>query len=473
MIGILLLFSHQVEAITEEEEMALIERFQTVRLGDPLAEPQRRVLRVLVAYNQTDYFIDEQGRKRGFDFEVLERFEKFLNKGKKRASERIEFAYYPMQFSKIINALAEGRGDIAAAGLTVTPERSAIVDFADPYLPEVHEILVTHDTVKGIDQVENLAGREIAVAYGTSYMEHLRLLSDNFVKRGLKPIKIIEVDEDLDPEDLLELVNSGAIKMTIIDDYRAELWSKVLTHIVPRTDIMTNEGGKIAWAVRKDAPKLKEQANQFVKTFKQGTLLGNVLFKRYFKGARWVKNPLGETEFRKLDKVMGLMKKYAERYGWDWIAVAAQAYQESGLDQEKLSPAGAIGIMQLLPSTAEGNPINIKNIKDLEENIHAGVKYLAFVRKHYFSDPAIAPEDRIDFSWAAYNAGPNRIQRLRKIAKKRGYDPNVWFNNVEHIAAEVISAEPVRYVSNINKYYVAYKIGLKSWERRKSALEKH
>ena len=122
--------------------------------------------------------------------------------------------------------------------------------------------------------------------------------------------------------------------------------------------------------------------------------------------------------------------------------------------------------MQLLPSTAAQRPIRIKNIKSVENNIHAGVKYLNFVRNTYFDDPAISPADRIDFSWAAYNAGPTRIQNLRRRAAKRGYDPNRWFNNVEHMASESIGRETVDYVANVNKYYIAYKFALERQERR-------
>ncbi len=145
--------------------------------------------------------------------------------------------------------------------------------------------------------------------------------------------------------------------------------------------------------------------------------------------------------------------------------MAAQAYQESQLDQRKVSPAGAVGIMQVLPSTASQKPININNVKKVENNIHAGVKYLSFLRKRYFSDPEIAPADRVDFSWAAYNAGPTRIQKLRGKAEERGYNPNKWFNNVEHLASETIGRETVDYVININKYYVSYKFALERQER--------
>ena len=189
-------------------------------------------------------------------------------------------------------------------------------------------------------------------------------------------------------------------------------------------------------------------------------------FDAYYKSRRWVKNPLDPKELSKLESVVKIMKRYGEQYGWDWIAVAAQAYQESALNHNKVSAAGAVGIMQVLPSTAAQNPINIKDVSKVDKNIHAGVKYLNFIRKRYFSDPAIGLADRVDFSWAAYNAGPARIQRLRKRAAKRGYDPNRWFENVEHMASESIGRETVDYVANINKFYIAYKFAIERQEKR-------
>ncbi len=186
--------------------------------------------------------------------------------------------------------------------------------------------------------------------------------------------------------------------------------------------------------------------------------MGNILFKRYYKNSKFIKNPLTEKEREKLIQVISLFKKYALNYGFDYLAVAAQAYQESGLDNSKRSHAGAVGIMQLLPRTASGKNVNIKNIKKLENNIHAGVKYLNFIRMRYFNDPAIKPTARVDFAWAAYNAGPARINQMRKTAAKRGFDPNRWFFNVEKIAAEKIGRETVDYVANINKYFIAYKL---------------
>ena len=150
-------------------------------------------------------------------------------------------------------------------------------------------------------------------------------------------------------------------------------------------------------------------------------------------------------------------KKYADRYSLDWLLLVGQGYQESQLDQGKVSHAGAVGLMQVLPSTAAGNPINIQNVNIADNNVHAGVKYLHYLIDRYFSDPKIDVLNRHLLALAAYNAGPARIARLRGIAKAKRLNPNVWFDNVEIIAAQDIGRETVDYVSNIYKFYASYR----------------
>jgi membrane-bound lytic murein transglycosylase MltF len=135
----------------------------------------------------------------------------------------------------------------------------------------------------------------------------------------------------------------------------------------------------------------------------------------------------------------------------------AQGYQESGLRQDVKSPVGAVGIMQLMPSTAAAPPISIPDIEKIEQNIHAGVKYLRHITDTYFDDPELSIIDRHLFAFAGYNAGPNRIQRLRRKAAEQGLDPNKWFNNVELVVRKHVGGEPTQYVRNIFKYYLAYR----------------
>ncbi len=154
----------------------------------------------------------------------------------------------------------------------------------------------------------------------------------------------------------------------------------------------------------------------------------------------------------------GLLKTYAGKYDFDWLMIAAQGYQESYLDQSKRSPVGAIGVMQVMPATARDPNVAIPQIHLQEPNIHAGVKYLRFLRDRYFSDPVLSDLDRTLFSFAAYNAGPGNVAKARKRAAKLGLDPNQWLDNVEIAAAKVVSREPIVYVRNIYKYFVAYKL---------------
>lgn len=155
---------------------------------------------------------------------------------------------------------------------------------------------------------------------------------------------------------------------------------------------------------------------------------------------------------------MHVFQKTAGKYGLNWVLAIALGYQESTLDQRKRSPAGAIGVMQLLPSTARDPNVNIPNIEQVEPNIHAGVKYLHFLHDRYFSNEDMDTLNQWLFAIASYNAGPARIAKLRAEARSLGLDSNKWFKNVELVAAKRIGRETVQYVSNIFKYFIAYRL---------------
>jgi membrane-bound lytic murein transglycosylase MltF len=201
-------------------------------------------------------------------------------------------------------------------------------------------------------------------------------------------------------------------------------------------------------------------------------LLGNVTLKRYLKNTRWIEDVRSGKALESYQETIDIIRRHASDYDFDWLMIAAQGYQESKLDQGQRSRAGAIGIMQVLPSTAADPNVNIHNIEEAENNVHAGIKYLRFVRDRYFSDPGIEPLDRVLFSFAAYNAGPGNIAKARKKAAALGFDPNQWFGNVEVAASRVISREPVIYVRNIYKYYVAYKLIEENRIKREDARTK-
>jgi len=417
---------------------------------------ERGVIRVLVTYKKTEYFV-VQGQQHGFEYELMEEFERAINaKTKDKGRPRIDLVYIPVPFQSLIPSLLKGRGDVAAAGLTITPGRQEKVDFTIPYVNDVSEVVVTHKSDTSIRSLDDLSGKVLYVLSGSSYVQHLVELAEKFKEQGKPPVYIVESDAYLATEDILELVNAGIVEVTVADNHIASLWSNVLPNIVVRDDIAVNKSGQIAWAVRKNNPKLRASLNKFLESHRQGTLLGNVLFKRYYENTRWITNPLSDTAREKLEKYHTLFKHYADEYDFDWLLIAALAFQESKLNPAKKSPRGAIGIMQIKPSTAKDKNVGIKNVAKLDNNVHAGVKYLAFLRDRYFTSPRIKDGAGIHFSLAAYNAGPAKVRKMRAKAKEMGLNPDVWFRNVEQAAQQMVGSETTRYVANIYKYYLAY-----------------
>jgi len=440
-----------------------VARLLAARFGDLPAMRERRVVRVLVTYDKTNFFFRD-GQARGFEYEMLRRFEEELNAGLGREQVRTHLVFVPVPFGSLLSSLLEGRGDIAAAGLTITPSRLERVAFSAPYLDDVSEIFVTSQAVDPQAPLEDLAGRTIVVPPRTSYVRHLRELGE----RLGRPIDVVEAAPGLQSEDLLDLVSTGAIDVTVVDDHIAEIWSGVHPDLVLRRDVPVHEGSEIAWAVRKESGELREALSRFARANRRGTLLGNVLFRRYYADGVGLTNPLAEDEVGRLRELESLFRKYADRYGFDWLALAAQAYAESGLRQDRRSRNGAIGIMQLLPSTAAGKAVRIPDISSPDANIHAGARYMAYLSDR-FAEEGIGDAERFDFALAAYNAGPTRVRRFRERARERSLDPDRWFRNVEVAALELIGQETVRYVARVNKYYVAYRLARDANRLRVSA----
>jgi membrane-bound lytic murein transglycosylase MltF len=270
---------------------------------------------------------------------------------------------------------------------------------------------------------------------------------------------------------LLEMVNAGHIPMIVIDSHNAQFWTQIFDKIKVHPEIAVRSGGEIAWAFRKDSPKLKTAINEFVQAHKKGSLIGNMLLKRYLKNTKYVKNSLSEKELKKYEAMVRLFQKYAEQYDFDYLMMAAQAYQESGLDQSTKSRAGAVGVMQVLPTTASDRNVNVAEIEKLENNIHAGTKYMRFIINRYYKDEPMDHLNKMLFAFASYNAGPAKVKRLRKKTAAMGLNPNVWFNNVEIAAAQVIGRETVQYVGNIYKYYIAYKMITEQRERKQKLMK--
>lgn len=440
-------------------------------VGDFDGMVERRKIRALVPYSKTFYFLDG-ATQRGISYEGMQIFGKWLNKELGTGHLKVRVIMIPTARDELFSGLVEGRGDIALGNITITPERLKIVDFSDPFAKGVREIVVAGQGAPALNILGDLSGREIFVRISSSYYESLKDLNEKFVKSGRKPINLLPADESFEDEDLLEMANAGLVSFIVVDEHKAAAWEPVFENVKLYPDIAVRTGGETAWAFRKNSPKLKEMINRFVAGHKQGTMLFNVITKRYLKGTKWVKNALSEKEFQKFQNAVQFFRKYADKYDFDWLMIAALAYQESRIDQSLRSPAGAIGVMQMLSATAKDPNVNIPNIEKLENNIHAGIKYLRFIRDRYFEKESMNEANKMLFTFAAYNAGPARVAKLRSEAEKKGLDPNVWFRNTEIIASKRIGRETVQYVSNIYKYYTAYRLIIDKLQLKKEAKQK-
>ena len=342
LIAVMLIAGSVAEASEKKAQQTSSLKLNEKWIGDFDGMVKDRVIRVLVVYSKTFYFLDH-GRQRGISHDLLKEFEKFVNKKYKTKTLKVHVVFYPVRRDKLIAGLVDGFGDIAVANLTITPERQKHVDFSDPMLSGVKELLVTGPAAPTVNSIDDLAVRE---------------------------------------------------------------------------------GGEIAWAFRKNSPKLKSIVAEFVKGHKKGTLLGNMLLKRYLKSTQYVKNALDDKELKKLNALVAFFKEYSDQYDFDHLMIAALAYQESGLDHSKRSHVGAVGVMQILPSTAADPNVAIPDIEKLEKNIHAGTKYLRFIIEQYYRNEPMDDINKMLFGFASYNAGPARVRGLREKASAMGLDPN-------------------------------------------------
>ncbi len=423
--------------------------------GDFEVLARKRVLRVMVCYSKTFYFLDG-AQQRGLTYDLLREFEEYVNQRLRTGVLRVEVVIVPVRRDELLSAVVDGRGDIAAANLTITPERQELVAFTDPLASGINELVVTTRAHPALQRAEELAGHAVYVRRSSSYFESLTALNARLRAATRAPVQIQIVNENLEDEDILEMVNAGLIPATIVDSHLAQFWARVMPQLAVHTNVAVRHNGRIAWALRPHSPHLQALLNDFVRTHKQGTLLGNVIIQRYLRSVTYVTNAVASAELRKFDATIGMFRRYGAQYGFDALMLAALGYQESLLDQRARSHHGAIGVMQLLPATAADPKIKIARIDQVDNNIHAGTKYLRWLHDTYFKDTAMDALNRTLFTFASYNAGPGRIAGLRAQAAAEGLDSNVWFHNVEVVAARVIGRETVRYVSNIYKYYLAY-----------------
>jgi membrane-bound lytic murein transglycosylase MltF len=450
------------EDAADAAAMAALQKFT----GDLDGMVNRRLIRVLTTYSKTTFFIDK-GSQLGIVPDAFRLFEDDLNKKAKSKNVRVHVVFVPVAHDDLIPALLEGRGDIVAAQVLATAWRKEQVDFTNPTRTGISSVIVTGPGVPPLSSVQDLAGKEVYLRASDVSTPGVEQFNAQLKAAGKPPVKLRPAPEVLADEDILEMVNAGLVPMTMTDDYVATFWQQIFPDIVVNRTAAVRTDQQTAMLVRKNSPQLLAELNAFIARYPEGSLTRNVLMQKYLKNVKYAKRATSDEELARFRQVAGFVQKYSTQYDLDYLLMAAQGYQESGLDQNKKSPVGAVGVMQVMPAT--GADMKVGDITKTEPNIHAGVKYVRFMMDQYYANEPMDALNKGLFTFASYNAGPARIRGLRQRAPKRGLDPNKWFNNVEIIAAESIGRETVQYVSNIYKYYLAYRLAQEQAELRSKA----
>ena len=432
----------------------------------------RHLIRILAPYSRSLYFND-RGRERGVTADTMRDFERYLNKKyRKRLGNRpLTVVIIPTTRDKLLNNLFAGKGDIAAGNLTVTEERLQQVDFFTPAdLRLVNEIVVSGADLPTLNTADELSAKTVHVRQSSSYRESLDALNARLKETGKPLVNVVLVPDALEDEDLMEMVGAGLLGLIVVDDWKAKMWAQILPTIRLHSSAVLRSGGKIGWAVRKGNPEVLAALDDFYRANMQKSKLVEQRLKQYMKRVKQIKNSTGDDDWKRFEAAIALFKKYGERYNFDPLMLAAQGFQESGLDQRVTGRFGAIGIMQVMPAT--GAELGVGSVHVIDSNIHAGAKYLDILMSKHFPDAHFSDANRPLFAFASYNCGPGNISKMRKEAVKRGLDPDLWFNNVELVVAEKIGMETTNYVRNIYKYYVAYRLTQDAMDAARAARER-
>ena len=448
---------HAPHLLKELDRFLSIEQLTSLvngeRYGD-LPEIRRRgVLRVVTRNNAATFFV-WRGEQVGFEYELLREFAE-------RHDLHVEVVI-ALQHASLFGMLKRGAGDIAAASLPidVTP-RVPGVAMTRPF-NYVYDYLVARHDDDSILDIEDLAGRAVTVRPSSAHWHTLEQLRDAGLKLDIDPAR-----EDAETETLIAAVGEGRLDLTVAASHVLDI------ELGYRTDVrkaFTLRGPvALGWAVRSENSELLAALNDFLDKEYRG-LFFNVVYQKYFENpVRMQRNREHRVDHEHADGLSpydALVQREAATHGFDWPLIVAQMYQESRFNRKAKSPAGAIGLMQLLPRTAR--EFGVKNLRDPEQSIRAGVEYLAWLHSRF--DSELTVKDRIWFALAAYNAGFGHVSDARQLARLRGLDPNRWFDNAEE-AMRLLSKrafyrnttygfvrgyEVVKYVREIRERYRTY-----------------
>jgi membrane-bound lytic murein transglycosylase F len=404
---------------------------------------QRGRLTAITDYNSTNYFI-YRGQPLGYQYELLQDLADHMNiKLEVVVSNRLEETF---------NCLRMGDCDLIAMNLAITGHRRSQVNFIIPH-GQTRQVLVQRKPTNwkklSPSQLEralirnqlDLAGKRVYVQHNSAYYRRMLHLAEEIGDT----IEILDVPEDA--ETLIMLVADGQIDYTVCDENVA----LVNQTYYPNLDVQTAVSfpQNLAWAVHSEADELKKAIDDWLRQYRRSARHA-VIYNKYFKNERSasiVKSDLFTLGSGKISVYDTYIKEYSERIGWDWRLLASMIYQESRFDPRARSWAGAFGLMQLMPVTAQRFGINMNS--PARDQINAGTQFISWLDKR-FSPSVPDPEERIKFILASYNVGPGHVFDAIRLADKNGKDPGKWHDNVDEFLLK--KSNPDYYLDPVVKY---------------------
>nr|WP_010132639.1 transporter substrate-binding domain-containing protein [Microbulbifer agarilyticus] len=427
---------------------------------------ERGYIRVVTRNHPGTYYM-WKGRILGFEFELAQDFAK-------KEDLRLEIVVAPTH-ADLLTFLKDGKADIAASLLSVTERRdNSGMDFGRPYMKE--RVVVVGQDDDNIDSIEELDGRTIYVRKSANHYEIALEL-----QKKVPGVKIELAPEELNIQQIIDKVADGEWDLAIADHVSVKLehtWRKNIDALI---DLHIDDN-VYAWMVRENNPKLLKAVEKFFDS--KGTQKKiAILYNKYFDSPKRTRPEINELNAEgNISPFDEYVKKYSDEYDFDWRLIVAQMYQESTFNPKAKSWVGARGLMQVMPDT--GKQVGEKNLFDPETSVRAGLKYLEWLHRK-FEDKGISPENMMWFTLASYNAGLGHVYDAQDLAEEKGWDRNVWFDNVEN-AMLLLSEkkyyekarygyargqEPFDYVRKIQARFRTYVALLEDYERRKGEQE--
>lgn len=418
-----------------------------------------RELRVLV--NQSRNSSGEvKGQPVGVEYHRLVAFEHYLN-ARARDGQGIRLKIIPKAKEQLIGALQRGEGDLVAPGELIDLSSTRGVTASDPVLDNVALVLVGRKGERMYQRVEQLAGRTLALTSASAAGDTLHEINQKLALRKLAPIKVEWVDPSLAVEDVLEMVQAGIYHLTVVEQPIALRWAKVMPRLQVQRKLQLTAPESMHWYVRRDAAMLHASIDRFLQGYR-APADQDAAFERIYRRLYKVHYPLARANRQRLEKLRPVLQRHAQAQNLDWLSLAALAFKESTLNPAARGMGGAHGLMQITPSAAQR--VGVRDIANVDGNVQASARYLALIRRKFFSSNQLNERERMAFVLAGYNLGPERVQAMRAEARRRGLNPNQWFFQVERVAMEQVGMGPVSYVNSVNKYFLAF-------DRERESLE--